>query len=609
MAEATTVTDSLTRPVDASRIWAGGLSAAAMLALVALMTQGHDAPPIPGAQLDAVWWYVARASGLLAWVLLSASVVGGLLAGAQLARGRTSSWTWTQDLHRFVGTLAVVFTVIHLASVLAADQLRIGLRELLVPFVRPDNPVAQGFGVLAFYLLVAIALTSWLRAVLSWRWWRCVHLLAFPLWSLASVHMVLAGSDITNPILDWAPSAVAVVILFLAVVRLLTALPAGARDRMVATYDELIRRARWVWDRWRASGRHRLGMGRHSRPPGGRHASPDTGIPGVGIPGGATPGVVAAAPAAVGAGMRLRIGQTTWEADDVLSLRLHSPDGAALPSWEPGAHIELALPSGRRRQYSLCGDPSDTRSYRIAVLQLPAGRGGSVEVHASARVGRLMTVQGPRNHFPLLPNPAYLFIAGGIGITAVLAMTARVAAAGGEWNLVYAGRRRTSMAFLDEVRALGPDRVDVVPGDERGRPDLDAIIGAAPPGTAVYCCGPDRLLHAVRERVTARPELSLHVERFTGTAASRGAAFQVELNRTGRVIDVPADRTVLHAVRDVLPSVAYGCEQGLCGGCRTTVLAGEPDHRDELLSNADRATGAMLICVSRARTERLILDL
>ncbi len=602
MAEETAVADSPVRPVAAARIWAGGLSVAAMLALVVLMAQGHDAPPIPGAQLDAVWWYVARASGLLAWVLLSASVVGGLLAGTQLARGRMNSGTWAQGLHKFVGTLAVVFTAIHLVSVLAADQLRIGLRELLVPFVRPDNPVAQGCGVLAFYLLVAIALTSWLRAVLSWRWWRCVHLLAFPLWSLASVHMVLAGSDIT--ILGWAPTAVAVVILFLAVLRLLTARPSGVKDLLAVTYDEVIGRMLRVWHRWRASGRHRLGMGRHGRLTGGRHA-----LSGIGTAGVKTPGVATAVPAAVEAGMRLLIGQTTWEADNVLSLHLHSPDGAALPSWEPGAHIELALPSGRRRQYSLCGNPNDTCSYRIAVLQLPAGRGGSVEVHASARAGQLITVQGPRNHFPLVASPAYLFIAGGIGITAVLAMAARVSAAGDEWSLVYIGRRRASMAFLDEAGALDPDRVEVVPGDERGRPDLDAIIGAAAPGTAVYCCGPDRLLQAVRERVAARPDLSLHFERFTGTAAGGGAAFTVELNRTGRVIDVPADRTVLQAVRDVVPTVAFGCEQGLCGGCRATVLAGEPDHRDELLSSADRAAGAMLICVSRARSERLVLDL
>jgi ferredoxin-NADP reductase len=232
-----------------------------------------------------------------------------------------------------------------------------------------------------------------------------------------------------------------------------------------------------------------------------------------------------------------------------------------------------------------------------------------VEVHTGVRTGQLITVQGPRNHFPLVPSATYLFIAGGIGITAMMAMAARVASVDGDWKLVYTGRCRAGMAFIDEVRALNPDWVDVVPADERGRPDLDAIIRAVSLGTAVYCCGPDRLLHAVQECVGARLDLSLHSERFTGTTACGGAAFTVELRRTGRIIDVPADRSVLQAIRDVVPSVSAGCEQGICGACRTTVLAGEPDHRDDLLSDADRAAGAMLICVSRARSERLTLDL
>lgn len=519
------------------------------------------------AQVDSlVWWYVARASGLLAWALLAASVIGGLLLGTQLARGRTRRWT--QGVHEFLGPLAVVFTVIHLSSVLASDQLRIGVQELIVPFVRPGNPAGQGCGVLAVYLLTALALTSSARAVLSWRWWRRLHLLAFPLFGLASAHTVLAGSDTSSPILQWASLATGLVILFLAALRLFTARPAGRAA--VAPAEPR-----------------------------------DTELPVPIVP---EPRPANPVPASV-TELRLLIGQTTWEADNVLSLRLNSPDGTPLPRWEPGAHIELALPSGRRRQYSLCGDPSDTHSYRIAILQVPGGRGGSVEVHTDARAGQLISVHGPRNHFSLVPSPAYLFIAGGIGITAVLAMVARVAAAGGEWKLVYAGRRRACMAFLDEIRALGPDRVEVMPADERGRPDLDAIIGAAPAGTAVYCCGPDRMLDAVQERVATRPDLCLHSEPFAGSAASGGAALYVELHRTGRIINVPADRSVLQAIRDVTPAVSTGCEQGVCGACRTEVLAGEPDHRDKLLSSAERAAGAMLICVSRARSERLTLDL
>jgi ferredoxin-NADP reductase/DMSO/TMAO reductase YedYZ heme-binding membrane subunit len=502
--------------------------------------------------------------------LLSASVVGGLLLSTRLARGNRR--TWTQGLHQFIGALAVIFTVLHLVSVLAADELRIGLAELLVPFVRPDNPVAQGCGVLAFYLLIAVVLTSWARALLPWRRWRRLHLLAFPLFALTCAHTVLAGSDITQPSLHWASLAVGIMIFFLVIFRLLTARAAGTAAAALV-------------------GRAQAAILASLDPP-----RPTTHTP--------TPALVT-----VGAGMRLLVTHTNWEADHVLSLRLRSPDGTALPSWKPGAHIELALPSGRCRQYSLCGDPNDTRCYRIAILQVAEGRGGSVEVHTRVRAGQLLTVQGPRNHFPLVVSPAYLFIAGGIGITAMLAMTGRVAAVGAEWKLVYTGRRRTGMAFIDEVLARDPERVDVVPNDERGRPDLGKIIGAAAPGTAVYCCGPDRLLHDVREWVAARPDLSLHSQRFTGTAASGGAALRVELRRTGCIIDVPANRSVLQAVRDVLPTVPAGCEQGICGGCRTTVLAGEPDHRDELLNSAERAAGQMLICVSRALSERLVLDL
>ncbi len=568
------MTDLLTRPAGAARIWAGGLSVTAMLALVILMVPAYG-PPARNLVDSAVWWYAARASGLVAWVLLGTSVVGGLLLTTRLAQGRARAWT--QSLHEFVGVLAVVFTAVHLATVLAAGQLRIGVRELLIPFTKLDNPIAQGCGVLAVYLLTAVVLTSWARASLPWRWWRRLHLLTFPMFGLASAHTALAGTDTANPIMHWGSLVAGTAILFLAVLRPLSS--RGPR-RLPAP----------------ASG---------SLPP---VSVPALDVPALDVPG-LRQGIPSAAPCPAGMGMSLLIGQTTWEADSVMSLRLHAPDGAPLPSWEPGAHIELVLPSGRRRQYSLCGDPADARSYRIAVLHVPAGRGGSVEVHTDGRAGQLVTVAGPHNHFLLEPSPAYLFIAGGIGITAMLAMATRVAGTGAEWKLVYTGRRRAGMAFVDEVRALGPDRVEVIPGDECGRPDLDEIIGSARVGTAVYCCGPGRLLGAVRERVAARPDLSLHSELFAGGGPTSGAAFHVELHRTGRIIDVPGDRSVLQAVRDVLPAVPAGCEQGVCGACRTTVLAGEPDHRDELLSSAERAAGTMLICVSRARSKRLTLDL
>jgi ferredoxin-NADP reductase/DMSO/TMAO reductase YedYZ heme-binding membrane subunit len=526
-----------------------------MFTLVGVLVREHG-PPVRASVDPAMWWYLARASGLLAWGLLGAAVLGGLTMSARVAAGGTRPWT--QGLHEFLGVLAVVFTAIHLACARATSQLGIGLLQLLVPFTRAANPLAQGCGVLAAYLLAAVMLTSWARPLLPWWCWRGLHLLAFPLFLLACVHTVLAGSDTAQPPLRWAGLGTGVVLLTLVVLRV-----------------------------------------RRSRP----QPVPSP------VPAAIPPPVGGVAP---DAGLRLLISQTTWEADNVLSLRLVCPDGHPLPRWEPGAHIELVLPSGRRRPYSLCGDPGDERCYRIAVLQVPQGRGGSVEVHTGIRAGQLVTVRGPRNQFPLVSSSAYLFLAGGIGITAILPMAARVAATGADWRLVYTGRSRRSMAFIAEVTALAADRVQIVPRDEGRRADLDALIAAAAPGTAVYCCGPDRLLRAVRQRVAARPDLSLHSERFTGAGASGGEAlqaFSVELRRSGRVIEVPAGRTLLQAVRDVLPTVPAGCEQGVCGACRTQVLAGEPDHRDELLSDQERAAGAMLICVSRARSKRLTLDL
>lgn len=555
------VTDTARPPAGAARIWTGGLSAAALLGLIAMMAVAARRPTEP--QLDpAVWWYVARAAGLIAWALLGAAVVGGMALATQLAGRRIRSWA--QGLHEFVAVLAIVFTMVHLASILAADELRIGLTELVVPFAREANPVAQGCGVLASYLLIAVVVTSWMRQLLPWRWWRRLHQLSFPLFALACVHAVLAGTDIGHPALQWGGLLLGSVIVFLVTFRLLTAqhrtVPAAAP---ISTPTST--------------------AGPHPPPP--------------------------EFPAPRQLGMSLLVQQATWEAENVLSLRLTHPNGAQLPRWEPGAHIELALPSGLLRQYSLCGDPGDRRSYRIAVLHASTGRGGSREIHTVCRVGDLMNIQGPRNNFPLISGSAYLFIAGGIGITAMLAMASEAAASDANWQLIYGGRSRAAMAFINEARALDPDRVELVPQDECGLPDLDATISCQAPGTAVYCCGPEPLIRAVEDRIQTRPELSLHIERFAPAVPAGGAAFQVELRRTGTVVDVAADQTILQAVRNVLPTVPSGCEQGICGACRTTVLAGEPDHRDTLLSDTERADRQILICVSRTTSSRLTLDL
>ncbi|MFF9317536.1 PDR/VanB family oxidoreductase [Streptomyces sp. NPDC014735] len=304
---------------------------------------------------------------------------------------------------------------------------------------------------------------------------------------------------------------------------------------------------------------------------------------------------------------RLLITERASPAEGVVLLRL---EGAGLPAWQPGAHLDLLLPSGLVRQYSLCGDPAAADTYTIATRLVEDGRGGSREVHERLRAGDEVEVRAPRNRFPLVDAPAYLFVAGGIGITPILPMLRSVAASGADWRLLYGGRSRASMPFLDEIEKLGAEggRVTVVPADEAGRPDTAGALADTAEGTAVYCCGPEPLMDAVAAALP--PGRTLHLERFApaSTSTAGSGPFEVELRRSGRTVHVAADRSLLSAVREELPHVSYSCEQGFCGTCRQSVLEGEVDHRDELLTDSER-DDSMLICVSRCRGGRLVLDL
>ncbi|MEU5295928.1 PDR/VanB family oxidoreductase [Streptomyces umbrinus] len=298
-------------------------------------------------------------------------------------------------------------------------------------------------------------------------------------------------------------------------------------------------------------------------------------------------------------------------AEGVLALTLRHPLGEELPAWEPGAHIDVVLGPDLERQYSLCGDPADRRSWRVAVLREPDGRGGSAHVHGQLEAGGKVRVRGPRNHFALQPSPRYRFVAGGIGITPILPMLAEAEASGAEWTLLYGGRTRNSMAFVEELSPYG-DKVRIAPQDEAGLLDLAAELGTPQPGTLVYCCGPGPLLDAVEERCAQWPKGSLHVERFQPKVQETGAdtEFEVVLERSGRTLTVPADVSVLDTVRSAGVEVLFSCTEGTCGTCETDVLEGTPDHRDSVLTDEERETGeTMLICVSRCRGKRLVLDL
>ncbi|WP_062644239.1 PDR/VanB family oxidoreductase [Streptomyces maremycinicus] len=297
-----------------------------------------------------------------------------------------------------------------------------------------------------------------------------------------------------------------------------------------------------------------------------------------------------------------------FAAEGVLALTLRHPLGEPLPAWEPGAHVDLVLGPGLERPYSLCGDPADRRAWRIAVLREPAGRGGSAHVHEQLRPGDKVRVRGPRNHFALRPAAGYRFVAGGIGITPILPMLAAAEAAGAEWSLLYGGRTRGSMAFAGELARYG-DRVTVAPQDETGLLDLGSVLDALPEGTLVYCCGPTPLLDAVQERC---PADVLRVERFQARDEPAGeeGEFEVELARSGRTLTVAAGVSVLDTVRAAGVEVLYSCTEGTCGTCETDVLEGTPEHRDCVLSPQEREAGeTMMICVSRCRGRKLVLDL
>ncbi|MET8575126.1 PDR/VanB family oxidoreductase [Streptomyces sp. NPDC005012] len=306
----------------------------------------------------------------------------------------------------------------------------------------------------------------------------------------------------------------------------------------------------------------------------------------------------------------------TWEADDVLSVDLVHPEGKPLPAWTPGAHIDVHL-GGLIRQYSLCGDPADTGRYRIGVLREPSSRGGSSHVHAALRPGQTVTVKGPRNHFALDDAPAYLFVAGGIGITPVLAQAREAAARGRKWKLWHGGRSRASMAFGAELAQLAArgGTVTLHPQDEHGHLDLPAILAEAGPDTLVYCCGPEPLLAAIEAACEERGLRDrLRLERFAAVKAPAPEggenSFEVSCARSGVTVPVGADESIVDALEKAGVAVETSCRDGICGTCETRVLDGTPDHRDMLLSSDEQAAGgSMMICVSRCASARLVLDL
>lgn len=310
--------------------------------------------------------------------------------------------------------------------------------------------------------------------------------------------------------------------------------------------------------------------------------------------------------------MQVRLRAMRYEAEGANSYELEALPGASLPPFTAGAHIDVTLAPGLTRSYSLANNPAERGRYRLGVLLETESRGGSRHVHERWRVGDILEVTPPINDFPLHARAAHsVLIAGGIGITPILAMAEELAASGRSWTMHYVCRTRARAAFLERVEAFPEAAVyfDAEPGG--GALDLAGLIGGAPAGSHLYCCGPAGLLAAFETAMQARPDCAGHIERFAAAEAPAAqGGFRLILRRSGRTIDVLPGQTMLDALLDAGVDAAFACTNGICGTCETKVLAGVPDHRDDFLTDAEKAANAkVMVCCSGARTPTLELDL
>lgn len=312
--------------------------------------------------------------------------------------------------------------------------------------------------------------------------------------------------------------------------------------------------------------------------------------------------------------LQLRVRDVRWEAEGVVSVGLTEPNGRELPPWTPGAHVDVRLTPTIERQYSLCSDPADRGEWRVAVLREAVSRGGSDFVHRTLRPGDMLQARTPVNNFELAADAAgYVFVAGGIGIAPILPMIRAVRHR--KWRLAYLGKAIDAMAFGRDP-LLGDDNTELFPADQGKRADLKSWIGTPENGTKVYCCGPPRLLHAAQELAAGWPAGTLRIERFQPKPRpapdqdQQTAAFTVNCERSGRSLVIGPGRSILECLEEAGLVVPSSCREGVCGTCETRLIEGVAEHRDSILAPDERETGeTMMICVSRAKTPALVLDL
>ncbi len=316
--------------------------------------------------------------------------------------------------------------------------------------------------------------------------------------------------------------------------------------------------------------------------------------------------------------LQVRVARKAVEAQDIVTLELVAVDGSALPAFGAGAHVDVQLPGGVTRQYSLCNDPQETHRYLIGVLRDPASRGGSQAVHEQVQEGDVLQISTPKNHFPLAHDAKRsLLLGGGIGITPILCMAERLANTSADFELHYATRSPERTAFRERIAAsgfAGKVQFHFDDGAAAQKLDLTALLAQPQTGTHLYVCGPkgfmDAVLNTAREK--GWPEAQLHYEFFGAEVAKSDsdASFEIKLASSGRIVMVPKDKTVTQALAEAGVEIMMSCEQGVCGTCLTRVLEGVPDHKDSYLTPEEQAANDQFLpCCSRAKTPQLVLDL
>jgi vanillate O-demethylase ferredoxin subunit len=316
--------------------------------------------------------------------------------------------------------------------------------------------------------------------------------------------------------------------------------------------------------------------------------------------------------------LAVRVARKIDEAQDICSFELVAVDGGPLPAFTAGAHVDVQLPGGISRSYSLCNDPQETQRYLLGVLRDPASRGGSRAMHDTVQEGDVLQISAPKNHFPLAPGAQRsLLLAGGIGVTPLLAMAEQLAHAQADFELHYCSRSAQRTAFRERLAASAfADKVefhfdDAAPAQKF---DLMQLLAAPQAGVHLYVCGPKGFMDAVliSARAQGWPAEQLHHEFFSAEVltSDSDASFEIKLASSGRIVMVPKDKTVTQALAEAGVDILMSCEQGVCGTCLTRVLDGVPDHRDSYLTPEEQAANDQFLpCCSRAKTPQLVLDL